>query len=68
MGARKAAPPNPMTSRSRDALIRRLADGRWHGGPELAEALGCTRSAVWKQLHRLEPLGLAVESAPGSGC
>jgi BirA family biotin operon repressor/biotin-[acetyl-CoA-carboxylase] ligase len=51
----------------RDELIRALADGRVHSGRDLAAALGVSRSAVWKQAHRLGALGLelAVEGRRG---
>ena len=48
-------------------LIRRLADGRFHSGAELGEALGISRAAIWKRMRRLEELGLAVESVRGKG-
>ena len=49
------------------ALLRLLADGELHTGPELAAAVGCSRAAVSKQLQALPGLGLAMESAPGRG-
>lgn len=36
------------------ALLRLLADGRFHSGEALGRALGVSRSAVWKQLQQLE--------------
>lgn len=51
----------------RDELIRILADGAPHTGPELAAALEITRSAVWKQVHRLADLGLVVAPRTGRG-
>ncbi len=51
----------------RDHLIRILADGEFHSGSMLAGTLGVSRSAVWKQIHRLDTLGLEVESIRGSG-
>jgi BirA family biotin operon repressor/biotin-[acetyl-CoA-carboxylase] ligase len=42
----------------RDGLIRILADGERHSGNVLAATLGVSRSAVWKQAHRLGELGL----------
>lgn len=48
-------------------LIPMLADGAFHSGQDLAVALGVSRTAVWKQLNRLEELGLAVESVKGRG-
>ena len=49
-------------------LLQRLADGRFHSGQALADALGCSRSAVWKRLQALqERTGLAVEAVSGRG-
>ena len=48
-------------------LIPMLADGDFHSGQDLATALGVSRTAVWKQLNRLQDLGLAVESVKGRG-
>lgn len=48
-------------------LIQLLADGQLHSGTGLAERLGVTRTAVWKQLRRLEAIGLEVESVRGKG-
>ena len=48
-------------------LVPMLADGEFHSGQDLATALGVSRTAVWKQLNRLEELGLAVESVKGRG-
>lgn len=36
------------------ALLRLLADGRFHSGEALGQVLGISRSAVWKQLQQLE--------------
>ncbi|MGM0449363.1 MAG: biotin--[acetyl-CoA-carboxylase] ligase [Pseudomonadota bacterium] len=48
-------------------LIQLLADGQLHSGTGLAERLGVTRTAVWKQLRRLESIGVEVESVRGKG-
>jgi len=48
-------------------LLRILADGGRHSGEQLAEALGVTRAAVWKQVAKLESWGLSVEATRGSG-
>ncbi|MFV8784273.1 bifunctional biotin--[acetyl-CoA-carboxylase] ligase/biotin operon repressor BirA [Microbulbifer sp. SA54] len=48
-------------------LLLLLADGRVHSGEFLGEALGVSRAAVWKQLQKLEQLGLVVESVKGRG-
>lgn len=44
-----------------------LADGAVHSGEQLAQELGVSRGAVWKQVRRLELLGLEVLSVPGRG-
>ena len=44
-----------------------LADGQFHSGQELADVLGVSRTAVWKQIGRLQALGLEVESVRGRG-
>ena len=44
-----------------------LADGKFHSGQELADLLGVSRTAVWKQLGKLQDLGLDLESARGKG-
>ncbi|MGI9331372.1 MAG: biotin--[acetyl-CoA-carboxylase] ligase [Gammaproteobacteria bacterium] len=49
------------------ALIRLLADGQVHAGPELAASLGCSRAAVWKQLQAMPELGLTVSAMRGRG-
>ena len=42
-------------------LIRLLADGRFHSGGDLGEALGVSRAAIWKRLQRAaEAYGLSV--------
>ena len=51
----------------RQRLLRALADGRFHSGAALGETLGVGRSAVWKQVHALEALGLDVYAVRGKG-
>lgn len=49
-------------------LIRTLADGRFHSGQSLAAQLGVSRTAVWKQIQRLQTLwDLEIESIRGKG-
>lgn len=48
-------------------LLGRLADGNYHSGDELGECLGVSRAAVWKQLRKLDDLGLELESVRGRG-
>ena len=44
-----------------------LADGEFHSGTELAEALGVSRSAICKQLKGLSELGLQHAAVSGKG-
>jgi BirA family biotin operon repressor/biotin-[acetyl-CoA-carboxylase] ligase len=48
-------------------LMRILADGAFHSGSELGRTLGLSRSAVWKQMQRLQALGVEVYSVKGRG-
>lgn len=48
-------------------LIDKLADGRFHSGADLGEALGISRAAIWKRVQRLAELGVEVESVRGKG-
>lgn len=48
-------------------LIRLLADGQFRGGDELGELLGVSRAAVWKQVQKLQGVGLDVQSVRGKG-
>ncbi len=47
---------------TRRALLDALADGPV-AGPELADRLGVSRAAVWKQVEALREAGLGIESA-----
>ncbi|MGZ4969417.1 MAG: bifunctional biotin--[acetyl-CoA-carboxylase] ligase/biotin operon repressor BirA [Methylobacter sp.] len=48
-------------------ILNLLADGEFHSGTELAESLGISRSAVWKQLNGLVELGLQHSAVSGKG-
>jgi BirA family transcriptional regulator, biotin operon repressor / biotin---[acetyl-CoA-carboxylase] ligase len=48
-------------------LLPLLANGEFHSGQDLAQMLGVSRTAVWKQLNNLEELGLQIESVKGRG-
>lgn len=50
-----------------DDILNILQDGNFHSGESLGEALGCSRTAVWKHLQKLEALGLTIESVKGTG-
>lgn len=49
------------------AIIKVLADGCFHSGQELGKILGVSRAAVWKQLQKLEALGINLLSIKGKG-
>jgi BirA family biotin operon repressor/biotin-[acetyl-CoA-carboxylase] ligase len=48
-------------------LLSQMADGAWHSGEALGQALGVSRAAVWKAFKRLESLGVNYESVTGKG-
>lgn len=48
-------------------LLPLLASGEFRSGQDLADALGVSRTAVWKQLNNLTDLGLEIESVKGRG-
>ena len=54
-------------SDAQDVILNILKDGNFHSGESLGEALGCSRTAVWKQLQKLDILGLDIESIKGTG-
>ncbi len=56
-----------MLSPTGELLLRQLADGRFHSGEQLATALGLSRSAIWKQIHKLQTLGLDIQAVSGRG-
>lgn len=49
------------------AILALLSDSKFHSGEELGVALGITRAAVWKQLKKLETMGLVIHSVKGRG-
>lgn len=52
---------------SLERVLSILADGKTHSGEALGQALGVSRTAVWKQLKKLEELGVSVVSVKGQG-
>jgi BirA family biotin operon repressor/biotin-[acetyl-CoA-carboxylase] ligase len=48
-------------------LIKVMADGNFHSGEELGQVMSVSRTAVWKQIKKIEGMGLAVESVKGKG-
>jgi BirA family biotin operon repressor/biotin-[acetyl-CoA-carboxylase] ligase len=50
------------------AVLRALADGRFHSGEDIAQALGCSRTLVWQALKDAqEAFGLTVFKVRGQG-
>ena len=53
---------------SKSVLLPLLASGEFRSGQDLADALGVSRTAVWKQLNKLvAETGLEIESVKGKG-
>ena len=52
---------------SLDVLLKVLSDGEFHSGDELGQVLGVSRTAVWKQLKKIEDLHLPLLSIKGKG-
>ena len=48
-------------------LLEQLADGRFHSGAVLADTLGVSRMAVWKQIQALRGYGLDIFSVKKKG-
>ena len=49
-------------------LLLALSDGSYHSGIELGNLVGVSRTAIWKQLQKLQELtGLEFESVKGRG-
>ncbi|GGY03189.1 bifunctional ligase/repressor BirA [Litchfieldella qijiaojingensis] len=48
-------------------LIRLLSDGDFHSGEQLGERLGVSRTAIWKQLKKLEAMDIPLEAVKGLG-
>ncbi len=49
-------------------LLQQLADGRFHSGQKIAAELGVTRTAVWKQVRRLQTeFGIQIDAVRGRG-
>jgi BirA family biotin operon repressor/biotin-[acetyl-CoA-carboxylase] ligase len=49
------------------ALLRLLADGGWHSGVDLAQRLGLSRAAIWKQVQGLPRWGVQVRTQRAQG-
>lgn len=48
-------------------ILPLLSSGEFLSGQLIADTLGVSRTAVWKQLKKLEDLGLEIESVKGKG-
>lgn len=48
-------------------LINILGDGEYHSGEELGERFGVSRTAIWKQLKKLEAFGITLDAIRGRG-
>jgi len=48
-------------------LLDLLADGRFHSGGALGQALGIARTTVWKHVKALQVMGLEVHGVRGRG-
>lgn len=48
-------------------LIRLLGDGHYHSGRQLGEHFGVSRTAIWKQLKKLESMDIPIEPVKGKG-
>jgi BirA family biotin operon repressor/biotin-[acetyl-CoA-carboxylase] ligase len=49
------------------AVLRRLADGEFHSGTDIAAELGFSRSRIWQALAHCADLGVEVFRVPGRG-
>lgn len=50
------------------AVLRALADGKFHSGEAIARELGCSRTLIWQAVHTIESdFGLTVFSVRGQG-
>jgi BirA family biotin operon repressor/biotin-[acetyl-CoA-carboxylase] ligase len=54
-------------SDKQNKILDILKDGEFHSGETLGEKVGCSRTAVWKHLQKLEALGLLIETTKGTG-
>lgn len=50
-----------------EQLLSILADGQYHSGQALGQALGISRAAVWKLIQQLQAQQVPVESRHGKG-
>ncbi len=48
-------------------LIEILANGKFHSGESLGDALGVSRAAIWKHVERVRRMGVSVQAIRGKG-
>lgn len=48
-------------------ILSLLADGQFHSGEALGKSLGMSRAAIWKQLQKIEAIGIKLHSVKGRG-
>ncbi|HJS88661.1 MAG TPA: biotin--[acetyl-CoA-carboxylase] ligase [Steroidobacteraceae bacterium] len=61
------APPSNSEAPLIARVFAELADGEFHSGEQLAEALGVSRSAVWKAVESLRELGATLHAVRNRG-
>lgn len=49
------------------AILRRLGDGEFHSGEQIARHFGISRASVWHALKPLNELGIEIFRVPGRG-
>ncbi len=50
-----------------ERLLTLLSDGQFHSGEEIGCILNVSRAAIWKQIKKLESMGVEYESVKGKG-
>ena len=50
-----------------DELLAILADGKFHSGEDLSSMLKVSRTTVWKQVAKLQDIGVEVNAVKGRG-
>jgi len=50
-----------------EQLFNRLTDGSYHSGEALAESMGVSRTAIWKQIKTLHEYGVNIETDRSKG-
>ena len=52
---------------AKHTLLKTLADGQFHSGQHLANELGITRAAIWKQIQTIQARGIIIDAVRGKG-